>query len=216
MTPASQDVPLYGVTHGRMLPSLAEHGILCRRAVRAQGVDFQTISNEEIEELRSQTIVPCGPRGSLHEYVPFYFGPRSPMMYRISCRNLPSYDQGQRPLVYLVTSIIKVVEAGLRFVFSDGHPIMALTEFFDDTARLDAVDLPLMKQRYWNETAADPDRPRRRQAEFLVHQRVPWEVVTEIGVLDERVASRVEAVLRASRHRPAVVVRRSWYYDEQS
>jgi hypothetical protein len=29
MTPASQDVPLYRVAHGRML--LAEHGILCRR-----------------------------------------------------------------------------------------------------------------------------------------------------------------------------------------
>ena len=46
-------------------------------------------------------------RRHLHDYVPFHFSARSPMMYRISCWNLPEYSDGQRPLVYLVTSIAK-------------------------------------------------------------------------------------------------------------
>jgi hypothetical protein len=164
---------LYRVAHGRALPSIAERGILCRRAVRAERIEFQTISNQEIEERRAETILPCGPGGNLHDYVPFHFGPRSPMMSRISYRNLPEYKEGQRPLLYLVTDIGTIADAGLPFVIADGHPIMALTEFSDEIAGLESVDLPLMTQRYWKDTADDPDRERRRQAEFLVHERVP-------------------------------------------
>jgi len=216
MLPDLQKTLLYRVAHDSSLPSLAERGVLCRRAVLAHGIDFRSISNDEIEERRSRTTVPCGPGGSLHDYVPFHFGPRSPMMYLISCRNLPCYDRGQRPLVYLVTSIRQIVDAGLPFAFSDGHPIMEITEFFGDLAHLGAVDLPLMKQKYWNEIVEDPDRPRRRQAEFLVHERIPWELITEIGVMDAEVGRRVEDLLRAAAHRPPIRVRSSWYYNERS
>ena len=207
---------LYRVAHGSALPSIVERGILCRRVVLAERIDFQTISNEEIEDRRSKTAVPCDPGGTLHDFVPFHFGWRSPMMYRISCRNLPEYIGGQRPLVYLVTTVGKIVDAGLRFVIADGHPIMALTDFFDELGRLDAVDLPLMRQGYWKDTAEDPDRERRRQAEFLVHERVPWDLITEIGVMDAAIKRRVEDLLVEAAHRPAVAIRRSWYYDEKS
>ena len=30
---------------------------------------------------------------------------------------------------------------------------------------------------YWNSIPSDPDRPRRRQAEFLVHGYAPWSSV---------------------------------------
>jgi ssDNA thymidine ADP-ribosyltransferase, DarT len=90
---ARADIRLYRVAHGKLLPSLVARGLLCRRAVHAEGIQFQTISNEEIEAKRAATAVPCGPGGTLHDYVPFHFGPRSPMMSRISYRNLPAYTR---------------------------------------------------------------------------------------------------------------------------
>lgn len=54
------------------------------------------------------------------------------------------------------------------------------------------VDLPLMRERYWKDTEDDPDRERRRQVEFLVHDRVPWEVIEKIGVMDAKIRARVE------------------------
>jgi len=73
-----------------------------------------------------------------------------------------------RWLAYLVTSIGAILDAGLRYAFSDGHPTMNLTDFFADLAMLDRVDHALMRERMWKDTPRDNDRERRRQAEFLV------------------------------------------------
>jgi hypothetical protein len=81
---SSTDIRLYRVAHGKLLASFVTRGLLCRRTVHAEAIQFQSISNEEIEHKRAATVVPCGPGGTLHDYVPFHFGPRSPMMSRIS------------------------------------------------------------------------------------------------------------------------------------
>ena len=98
-------------------------------------------------------------------------------------------------------------------------PLAALSDTFDDPDRIaERVDLPLMRERYWKDTEEDPDRERRRQAELLVHHRVPWEVIEEIGVMDAAIKTRVEEILSsttgASRV-PRVIVRSGWYYQEK-
>lgn len=216
---SARDLLLYRAVHGRVLPSLIERGLLCRRRVIEEQIAFQSISNEEIERDRAMTVVGCGPGGSLHDYVPFHFGPRSPMMCRISYRNLPNYQEGQRPLVYVVTTIGAVIDAGCAFAFADGHPTMALTDFYDDLDMIDHVDHALMRERMWTDTQEDNDRARRRQAEFLVHDRVPWEVISEIGTMDRAIAQRVRQILdeaQAPEPRPRVSVRDGWYYKERS
>lgn len=69
-----------------------------------------------------------------------------------------------------------------------------------------------MKSKWWSDTLEDMDRKRRRQAEFLVHNFFPWELVTKIGVIDAAVAEQVSGILQGAEHRPAVVVESSWYY----
>lgn len=69
-----------------------------------------------------------------------------------------------------------------------------------------------MKSKWWNDTVEDMDRKRRRQAEFLVHDFLPWKLVTKIGVIDKGVAEQVNEILQGAAHRPAVVVKGSWYY----
>ena len=69
-----------------------------------------------------------------------------------------------------------------------------------------------MKSKWWNDTVKEMDRKRRRQAEFLVHDFFPWELVTKIGVIDNGVAEQVNEILQRAPHRPTVVVKGSWYY----
>jgi len=87
---------------------------------------------------------------------------------------------------------------------------MDYTDFFDDLKDLDKVDWALMKQRYWNDTNDDPDRKRRRQAEFLVHDFFPWELVNYVGVFDDKAAHAVDLILQKGN--PPVGVERGWYY----
>ncbi len=176
------------------------------------GTAYTSIAHRTIQDRRATTLVPCGPGGTLHDYVPFYFAPRSPMLYTISRGNVERYDEGQSPIVHLGTTIEAVQAAGQPFVFTDGHAIMAFTSFHTDLARLDIIDWEVMRAQYWADTADDLDRKRRRQAEFLTYTVCPWTLITEIGVYNRQVQVEVEHALSNSPHRPVVHVRRDWYY----
>ena len=51
-----------------------------------------------------------------------------------------------------------------------------------------------------------------KQAEFLGHNAFPWALVERIGVLSQGVAQRVAQEVQGAQHRPAVEVKREWYY----
>jgi hypothetical protein len=114
---------------------------------------------------------------SCHDYVPFYFGPLSVMLFNLKTGRVAGYTEGQAPLIYLTTTIARVREAGCRFVFSDGHGLASFTDWYDDLARLDQVDWGLVRARYWADQPDDNDRKRRKQAEFLVWKLLDWPLV---------------------------------------
>jgi hypothetical protein len=152
----------------------------------------------------------------LADYVPFYFAPRSPMLGAIHVGKVPAYRDGQENIVHLVSSTKSVAEAGVSFVFTDGHAVMAISRFFTDLQDLDRIDWDVVsvEQKHWFDTQEDPDRLRRRQAEFLVRDFFPWPLITQIGVMTERVAETVREALAATEHRPPVIVRGTkWYFE---
>ncbi len=65
---------------------------------------YTSIAHQNIQDRRAYTQVPCGPRGWLHDYVPFYFGVRSPMLFTISRGNVEGYDRDQEDVIYLVST----------------------------------------------------------------------------------------------------------------
>jgi hypothetical protein len=87
---------------------------------------------------------------------------------------------------------------------------MGYTDFFDDFKNLEKVDWKLMTAKYWNATPEDPDRSRRRQAEFLVHQFFPWNLVKNIVVYDAANSNVVSDILKGQL--PTVEIKRNWYY----
>lgn len=132
------------------------------------------------------------------------------MLFAISRGNVEGYTAGQQPVIYLCSSTEAVHTAKLQWVFSEGHADMGYTDFFDDFKNLDKIDWELMKAKYWNATPDDPDRSRRRQAEFLVKDFFPWKLVTEIAVCGSAIAKSVNHIL-AGKH-PPIVIEQGWYY----
>ena len=147
------------------------------------------------------------------DYVPFYFAPRSPMLYVINKGGVPGYAGGQPEVVHLVSGAEQVDAAGCDWVFTDGHADMPpLTSFYDDFANLAKIDWGVMKSRYWHDTNDYPDRERRRQAEFLVHESCPWELISKIGVHNRQTAEAVRKILADVIHKPDIEVETNWYY----
>jgi ssDNA thymidine ADP-ribosyltransferase, DarT len=205
--------PIYHITHISHLASMIGIGGLhCNSFMKQNGMAYTNIAHSNIQDRRAITRVPCGPRGLLHDYVPFYFAPRCPMLCAIWYGRVEAYTEGQRPIIHLVSSVQAVEAGGWPFVFTDGHGTMVFTDFFEDLIYLDRIDWDVMHTRYWNDTLEDNDRKRRRQAEFLVHQFFPWELIAEIGVINTKIGKQVEEGLSLAVHKPLVTVQRGWYY----
>lgn len=168
-----------------------------------------------IKQRRLGLPVKCHSGDCVGDYVPFYFCPRSIMLYVIHCANHPelAYREGQEPIVHLEADLYETVAwaegEGRRWAFTLSNAAARYTEFRKDLGQLNEVD--------WTAVAATDFRDRqvseRKQAEFLLHELCPWHLIGRIGVGSPGIQSRVLRELSGSKgHRPVVKVQRDWYY----
>jgi hypothetical protein len=213
--PAPSPTPIYRIIHIDNLDiCLQRRGLYAPNFTPNDGLVYQTIHNTDIQRQRQAFCLNCGPCGTIHDYVPFYFGLLSPMLFQLKTGWVAGYNGGQEPIIYLVSTAQAVHRAGTGFVFSDGHGIARFTDWYNDLANLSQVDWDMVYQRYWRDTVDDMDRQRRKQAEFLIHRFCDWNLICEIGVNNDRVKQRAEAIMNAypSPMRKPVRVRTEWYY----
>lgn len=206
---------LYRLVHVDCLATILARGALhAPHTTPDDGLPYRPIHDVSVQASRHVKQVPCGPGGTIHDYLPFYFGPLSVMLLKLKTGGVAGYAEGQEPLVYLLTAAQRVQQAGYRFVFTEGHGLASFTRWYEDLAQLDQVDWSVVGERYWKDTPDDNDRKRRKQAEFLVQDRLDWALIGEIGVMNDKMKAKVEAILKqhADRHQPDVAVRSDWYY----
>jgi hypothetical protein len=89
---------------------------------------YKIVHSVDIQRHRSRRRINCGPRGVIHDYVSFYFGFLSPMLLQLHTGRVAGYDEGQGPLIYIVSTAQAIRDNGVPFVFSDGHGIAAVYE----------------------------------------------------------------------------------------
>jgi hypothetical protein len=202
--------PIYHFTDFANLEGIATSGDLRCHRVASVAVD---VGNQSIKANRSRRTVDCGPKGMVGDYVPFYYAPRSPMLLTIKCGNVAGVSSNQRRLVYLVSSTEAAYAARLNCVITDGNAAVHITNFSDDAADLATmVDWPLMRKTMWNNTDEDPDRQRRRMAEFLVHEALPLSLVSEIGVIDASAQAHIATFAASKGWDVRIAIRRDWYF----
>lgn len=204
---------LFHITDYENLESILNHGgLVANSIVKEKGVSYKNIAHASIQDRRLTTSVPLPPKGNLHDYVPFYFAPKSPMLYAIYKGRVEGYEKGQDNIIYLISRTDIIHNAGLEYVFTDGHAIMWFTDFYKDLRNLDKIDWDVMNSQFWFDTEDDPDRKRRRQAEFLVHQFVPVDLFLGIVVKNVDMMQKVAEIIHKCNYNKPVGVRRNWYY----
>lgn len=206
---------IYHITHVDNLPHMVDAVLWSdaeriRRNVNCTIVGMSEIKRRRLEELE----VACHPGTRVGQYVPFYFCFRSIMLYLLYRGNHVdlAYKGGQRPILHLEADLHEVVRWARsmhrRWAFSNGNAGTRYTQFYSDIRRLDQLDWTAIGATEWRE----PIVRERKQAEFLVGDSFPWELVRRIGVIDARMAESVTQALRGADHRPDVVVEPNWYY----
>lgn len=129
----------------------------------------------------------------------------------------------QADVVHMETTVEDVVASGRPFVFFDRNATLAFSTPYTDLNRLDAVAWDLLTEnpqldgfcKYWHnrgEVERYADRMERRQAEFLVHERVELHRFVRVGVADAARAEEVRRVLANAGVALPVDVMSDWYF----
>lgn len=206
-------VTVYHFTRVEHLVSIIESGLQPDSTV---GEMLQVeVGNAGIKSRRASRPVTVDPGGYVGDYAPFYFAPRSPMMYSIHRGNVPNYVDGCARLIYLVTTVERLDRLGATIVLSDRNAVYEYAEFrrFRGAwAADDFIDWPLMRAYWWNNTPEDPDRMERRMAECLVHEQVPWGAFTEVHSRSRAVATEANQALEAAGAAIRATVSPQWYF----
>ena len=211
---------LYHIVHVDRLPSIiADGGLLSDAAVLAEARPGTTIGMGSIKARRlNELVLQSHPGLHVGECVPFYFCPRSIMLYLISCQNHPemTYRGGQGPIVHLEADLQDAVdwaeENERRWAFTLSNAGAYYFEDRSDLADLDEINWEAVAATRWSGQNVSRSLKEGKQAEFLVEEEFPWHLVERIGVLSNAVAQQVTAAMQGSQHRPTVELCRNWYY----
>ena len=205
---------IYHIVHVDRLESIKKDGYLwCDREIINKQYNGTTIGMSNIKQRRLNDL-PFLEYPDLHvgDCVPFYFCPRSVMLYLIYQQNHPdlSYLGGQKPIIHLEADLNRTVnwckENEKRWVFTLSNAGSKYFEYRFDLDELSDIDWKAVNARDWRECKEG------KQAEFLVEYQFPWHLIDKIGVSSNDIYEKVVSILDGKNHQPYVTIMRDWYY----
>lgn len=206
---ATQTVYIYHITDTANLPSILAAGGLCSdSAMTAAQNKNRNIGYNHIKQRRAAMNVACHTPKVVADFVPFYFCPRTPMLYTINQGNVPGCPAGsQATIVHLVSSVNVAIATGKAWAFTNLSANASYPpKFYDDLARLDQLQWSVIRSDQWS------GRSQEKQAEFLVEDFFPFSAISTIGCHSPQIANQVAAMMNTLPNAPRVEHRPTWYY----
>lgn len=196
----------FRITHIDNLPKILRVGFV-RKNSPLQDDHFVPIGDAQVIQRRESEI-----KGfRLTDYVPFYLGPRSPMLYVIQ----HGYNGVKRiepeHIVYCVIRLEDVLNSPVDCIFTDGHALCEQTLFYNKdklSVINDIIRYEDVYSRQWND-GEDRDLKRRKEAELLIKDGLPMNFIRGFIVYNERAKQRL---MELGIDEAKVVVSPDYYY----
>ncbi len=134
------------------------------------------------------------------------------MMYNIKTGYGGIQRVSNEEIVIVVSSLLRISELGIPFVFTDRHAYVQMANYFSDLDCLDQIDWPLLNRRDFRNDPEDPGKMERYQAEALVWKCVPIEALTGICCYAEAVSAWIKDELDQRSLNLKTTVQTSWYF----
>lgn len=214
--PAVPSAPrLYHITHVDNLPSILQDNRLWSDAeLDARGGPVASVGMGGIKQRRLGLPVKCHPGDLVGGYVPFYFCPRSVMLFLIHCANHSelTYRGGQGPILHLELDMHDVIDWAnsqpRRWAFSLSNAGARYSEFRNRVADLVELNWPAIAANDFR----DPLVKECKQSEFLVQTSVPWSLVKRVGAQSALIQRQAIRHMAGAAHKPVVEVCQQWYF----
>lgn len=197
----------FRITHIDNIPNIVKNGLV-RAISPLRDENYVTIGDKQVIDLRGERQV----KGYLlNDYIPFYLGPRSPMLYVIQ----HGYNGVQRVapemIVYCVIRLDDLVNSGIDCIFTDGHALSALTSFYtkEKLSQIDSiVKYDDVYSSQWN-SEEDIDLKRRKEAELLIKSDLPVQYIRGYVVYNDKARQQL---MELGIDEKKIVVSSSYYF----
>lgn len=204
----------YRITHIGNLPLILQNGIVNKYHPKSS-LDYVEIGNPEIIDVRSTMPVRINGYGNIGEYVPFYFTPKSIMLFNIiTGHRHPQVQKRNRSEILVLRCLIQELMKLPRWFFTDGQANIkdGTVKHYSDSTYLERIDWLCIQQGNFTKSDDDFDLPRRYQAEFLVHREVPLKSIESLNVFNQDRADFVNKMLKENNVNLAVNVQPLYFF----
>ena len=204
---------IYHIVHVDRLPSIIADGHLwCDARIMRHRAPGTTIGMTNIKQRRLANALHSHPDLHVGDCVPFYFCPRSVMLYVIHRRHPAlEYRGGQELILHLEADARRTVTWASRnkrrWAFTSSNAGSSYFDDYSDLTQLHKIDWDAVLANQWA-----GERRSHKQAEFLIEHSFPWELISRIGTISPDTYRQVVESVRSSTHRPAVEIKPAWYY----
>jgi hypothetical protein len=182
--------------------------------MRKRPQDGVVIGMNKIKNRRLSLPISSCPGLFVGDCVPFYFCPRSIMLYMMHMGNSPDikYRGGQSPIVHLVADLHKTIawtqRNNLQWAFTTSNAGAFYFEDYANLSDLGKIDWHSVRTNQWR----DRDIKEKKQAEFLVERCFAWELVDEIGVYSSQQQEMVFNIIGMHEGKTKIKIQPTWYY----
>lgn len=168
----------FRLVHIDNIPHILEHGLVRSDSPNANP-NYVPIGDKLVIEKRRNRLLEISSWKKIGDFIPFYFGPRSPMLYVIQ----HGYNGVKRieaeKIVYCVIRLDDIIRDGIECYFTDGHVLNGLTQVFQGSL-LNRVDEFVQYNEVfayrWDDDE-NLDLKRRKEAELLLKNDLPLQYI---------------------------------------
>ena len=179
----------FRITHIDNISYIEKYGIV-RVDSPLRDPSYVSIGDKQVIEIRANRDI----KGyHLNEYIPFYLGPRSPMLYVIQHGYNGVKLVKAEDIVYCVIRLDELVKNRVDCVFTDGHALSVLTSFYEKNMLLRIDEIVKYEDVYssqWN-LESDLDLKRRKEAELLIKNDLAPQYVKGYVVYNDAAKQRL-------------------------
>lgn len=182
----------FRLVHIDNIPHISENGLVHKHSPKADK-NYIPIGDTSVIETRNSKVI--YDNKSIGDFIPFYFGYRSPMLYVIQHGYNGVKQYHAENLVYCVLNLENIIANQLKCCFTDGHALDGCTTIYDG-AYLNKVNEFVsyddVYAKYWKDEN-DRDLKRRKEAELLLIDEVPPYLITGYVVYNENAKNKLMA-----------------------
>jgi hypothetical protein len=210
----------YHIVHIDRLPSIVgNEALLCDAVMATRSgagttIGMASIKRRRLEELKLNS----HPGLHVGSCVPFYFCPRSIMLFLLHKANHQelAYREGQDPIIHLEADLHATVDWARqqerRWAFTLSN---AGASYFEDRANLEQlgeINWDAAQTNRWSGNGIDSSIKEGKQAEFLVERDFPWSLIERIGARTQMTYRQAMNCISGQAHQPLVQIKSDWYY----